>query len=195
MRCVILVIIFAFMIVPSYAEEFYSEYFDGNKYLLNYQITNGTVIDVKGIPYSVFFHVNSSKGELTLTIPKTAPISYDYDGEFGLYVFENGREIEYYTHENVCDFTLTIDIEGESEIEFAYPSLLVANEITYFEVHDMCFDNPEYRTEIQQMIKAKECPNSFEKGLNLRDNVVCVFPESYSELRARGYLKTFPIVQ
>lgn len=144
---------------------------------------------------SFLFDVTGNNGEFIVTIPKTIPVYPSTLNDFMMFVLQNGEEISPKKLERSCDFEITVKIDGKTEIEFITSVSHGESVFTYIELPERCLDEPKYNTVIQQKLKAKNCTNNtFEKGINQRDEVVCIFPESYSNLSMRNYLKTSPII-
>lgn len=182
-----------------FAEEFYVEYFDGNRYPHQYEIKNGTITNFESFTnaQSIIFDTNGVNGKLIIIIPKTIPFDLT-NQKYGdvLFTLNNGEEVRNDFVELTCNYRVTVEFDGQSQIELLVPTILSEPRITYMELRDSCLDDPKYNTVIQQKLKEKDCiDNTYERGFNIRDEVVCIFPDSYPLLYERGYLKTYSIIK
>ena len=187
-----LVLVFTVMIFVTYIESAYAESiteeFDGHKYVLNYEITNGDVIDFeKYEEKAISFVINGTSGEFKISLPKTMP---SLNAIEDVIILLNGQVISADFMETSCDNQWMINYEGYSKINLGiavFPEFIPL--LNYIELPKSCWDgNP-----VQKEIHSITCSISHHKGLNSRGQAVCVSFDSFDELQQRGYIVTWPI--
>lgn len=183
--------------VTVFAEEFQFQHWDDKEYTFSYNLINGNLTNLNLIQDQMTFTVNGTNGELILDIPKSIPFDIT-DYSFGHYNFIliNNEELMPQTDFSDCFIKYTIPFDGETKIEILYSHVIAGVRLTYVDLPRYCLDDPRNDNKIQRQLNEKECSNTkYEKGFNIRDEVVCISPESYPWLNQRGYMKTFPIIK
>ena len=99
-----------------------------------------------------------------------------------------------------CSFEVLFEFNNKHEkfiqIEIEHGMYPEGYQLTYVDLPEYCLEKDSRNdTKIQRLLDEKECTNTrYHKGINMRDETVCITIESYPWLNQRGYLKTFPIL-
>ena len=186
------------ILIPSgFSEEFNYIALDGNEYLSSYEIINGTITN-SNFERELFFDVNGTDGLLKITIPKTITFDYnDYLVGKHFYLARDFDDTPQWHYNNLtCDIEFNVFFDESKTIELTQLIPVAGMRTSYVQLSEQCLEDSKYRTDIQMLLHSKECSDStFEKGINVRDELVCISPESYPQLNKRDYVKTFPILK
>lgn len=183
-------------------------YFTGEEFEIEYVFEDVNIKNTFTDKNSMNFELVSTDGYLVLDFPKSIPLG-TLDRDYpSLIVIDNGGKIfdpfldentPYTRTENDC--TINVKFEFDNEVEHLttitinhgfYPE---GYSLAYYDLPEKCLEDPRNDTEIQRSLNAKNCSDvHYEKGLNVRDEVVCIYSDSYPWLYQRGYLKTYEII-
>jgi len=193
-----------------YAESFDFEYPTGEIFQINYELRDAKLTKLTIDHGTISFIVNSTDGKLFISFPKSIPLDYQEGLDYPVFVasldgIDRFASLDKNTKlsqsANNCTFDVEIDFDNEMEksIQININHGIFADDVglTYVDLPEYCLeDDPRNDAKIQRQLNEKQCSNvSHDKGFNNRDEVVCIFPDSYTWLYERGYLKTYPIIE
>ena len=192
----------------SVVESFDFEYFTGEVFQINYALENAKLQELSN-DKNIKFIILSTDGKLSVSFPKAVPLGSNEGLDYPLFVaYHTGggyspeleKNTKFVQTASDCTFDIELDFNNISEqyivVEINQGMYPEGPQLTYVDVPIKCLeDDPRNDTEIQRILDTKECPNTnHHKGINMRDDAVCISAESYSWLNQRGYMKTFPII-
>ncbi len=196
--------------VLDFQNNFDYEYITGEVFQINYELTDASLTKLSLDRITSSFIINSTDGELFVSFPKAIPLHIQEGLDYPVFVavldgagryaplLEPPAKVIQTAQD--CTFDLKIEFNNEIEKEIQVNinhGHVIAAPLTYVDLPVNCLEkDPRNDTEIQRKLNDKQCTDSnYNKGFNIRDEVVCVSPESYPWLNQRGYMKTFPIIK
>lgn len=196
------------LVQNSYAESFDFEYFTGEVFQITYELQNAELQELTH-DENIKFILLSTDGTLSVSFPKAIPLEANEGLNYPLFVaYHTGggyspdleKNTKFVQTVSDCTFDIEFDFNNTDEeyivVEINHGMYPEGHQLTYVDVPAKCLeDDPRNDTEIQRKLNDKECSNSnYHKGINIRDEIVCISFDSYPWLNQRGYLKTFPIM-
>lgn len=209
-----ILIILIFFLVPIalenvYAESIDFEYYTGEVFQINYELIDANLTKSSTDVSSIMFNLNSTNGKLFVSFPKAVPLQYDEGLDYPLFIAihdgtgfspELGKNTKFVQSANKCtfdvEFNFNNNVNKAIQIDINHGSRIAGPTLAYVDVPDNCLEeDPRNDTKIQRKLIDKKCSDSsYKKGLNIRDEVVCISPDSFRGLDQRGYLQKFIII-
>jgi len=188
--------------------EFYDvEYFTGEIFEIRVNQENVDITNISSSPQTLKFELKSTEGNIEISFPKAIPLKVNdgsnYPPSFSVIDAYDQRSVNTFGHSfsnSMCDYKIGIDFKNTRErsmeliIHSASTSSFTGLQLTYFDVEEYCFKvDPRNDTEIQRIIDMIDCSGFHLKAINLRNEAVCIKPDSLYSLIEREYLITKPI--